>query len=650
MKTRPNEEAPRPATPAAEGQSGSSGAASGNASTAGGSGASNSGAGDKPGPGDALKIQAIAAPPVPPPQATQTSVPSAKIEAVRPPSLSLPKGGGAVRPMGDTFKTNPSTGTGSYAIPIPAPGARGFGPSLALSYDSGSGNGPFGLGWGLSLGAVSRRTDRRLPLYDDGGESDIFVLSGAEELVPEDLSPPDNPAEIYRTIRYRPRTEGGFARIEKRTLKATGETHWVVRSGDGGKRYYGRSPASRIFDPKDDRRVFSWLLDRAEDDRGNVLEVEYAPENLDNVDVYDCAESHRTMPHRGVAITNNRYPKRVRYGNVTMGVATLFPAAPAVTEALFEVVFDYGEHDEAAPSPEAAAGVTWPVRQDPSSSYRAGFEIRTYRLCRRVLVFHRFAELGEEPCLVSSVDFGYSESPAITLLQSATHRGYVRQPNGTYQSEALPALELGYSLPTRAPKTLAFDRTTLSDVDVKTIGQRAQWVDLDGEGLSGLLSREGGQLRYKHNLSGGMFTKAAPIATEPSIGAEQAHIADIDGNGIPTLVKMEGPLPGSFSREDGDFRSFRPFVELPTGIRWGSARVSLLDLNGDGRDDLLVVTDRYYIWYPSLGAEGFGDPYQIPITDSDDTGPSLWPGTPPHMGVFFADMTGDGQADLARRQ
>ena len=58
-----------------------------------------------------------------------------------------------------------------------------------------------------------------------------------------------------------------------------------------------------------------------------------------------------------------------------------------------------------------------------------------------------------------------------------THRGYVRMPNGTYQSEALPALELGYSLPTRAPKTLAFDRTTLEDVDVKTIGsERSGWI------------------------------------------------------------------------------------------------------------------------------------------------------------------------------
>ncbi|MBK8252473.1 MAG: hypothetical protein IPK82_07365 [Polyangiaceae bacterium] len=116
-------------------------------------------------------------------------MPSAKIDAVRPPSLSLPKGGGAIQPLGDTFKTNPATGTGSFAIPIPAPSARGFGPSLALSYDSGSGNGVFGLGWNLSLGAVTRRMDRRLPQYNDAFESDSFVLSGAEDLVPVHPAP-----------------------------------------------------------------------------------------------------------------------------------------------------------------------------------------------------------------------------------------------------------------------------------------------------------------------------------------------------------------------------------------------------------------------------------------------------------------------------
>ena len=34
----------------------------------------------------------------------------------------------------------------------------------------------------------------------------------------------------------------------------------------------------------------------------------------------------------------------------------------------------------------------WPVRNDPFSSYRAGFEVRTYRLCQRVLMFHHFPD------------------------------------------------------------------------------------------------------------------------------------------------------------------------------------------------------------------------------------------------------------------
>ena len=35
-----------------------------------------------------------------------------------------------------------------------------------------------------------------------------------------------------------------------------------------------------------------------------------------------------------------------------------------------------------------------PIRDDCFSSFRAGFEIRTLRRCRRVLMFHHFAELG----------------------------------------------------------------------------------------------------------------------------------------------------------------------------------------------------------------------------------------------------------------
>ena len=101
------------------------------------------------------------------------------------PSISLPKGGGAIRGIGEKFAANPVTGTGSMSVPIAtSPGRSGFGPQLSLSYDSGAGNGPFGFGWSLSLPAITRKTDKGLPQYHDAEESDVFILSGAEDLVP----------------------------------------------------------------------------------------------------------------------------------------------------------------------------------------------------------------------------------------------------------------------------------------------------------------------------------------------------------------------------------------------------------------------------------------------------------------------------------
>src|SRR5712691_5507509 len=101
------------------------------------------------------------------------------------PTISLPKGGGAIRGMGEKFAANPVTGTSSMSVPLAvSPGRAGFGPQLSLSYDSGSGNGPFGFGWSLSLPSITRKTDKGLPQYLDAEESDIFILSGAEDLVP----------------------------------------------------------------------------------------------------------------------------------------------------------------------------------------------------------------------------------------------------------------------------------------------------------------------------------------------------------------------------------------------------------------------------------------------------------------------------------
>ena len=140
-----------------------------------------------------------------------------------------------------------------------SPGHSGFGPQLSLSYDSGAGNGPFGFGWHLSVPSIARRTDKGLPKYLDAEESDIFILSGAEDLVPVLIqgkdgwerqtfdSPANDPGYIVQ--RYRPRIEGLFARIERWTDKATGISHWRSISKDNITTLYGKNDGARNRGP-----------------------------------------------------------------------------------------------------------------------------------------------------------------------------------------------------------------------------------------------------------------------------------------------------------------------------------------------------------------------------------------------------------------
>lgn len=188
------------------------------------------------------------------------------------PAISLPKGGGAIRGIDEKFQVNPATGTASLSIPIAtSPGRAGFGPQLALAYDSGAGNGPFGFGWNLSLPSITRKTDKGLPQYRDAEESDVFILSGAEDLVPvlvettdgwqpETVPPREIDGSTYTIKRYRPRVEGLFACIEHWTNQATGEIHWRSITPDNVTTLYGRTVKSRIADPDDPTRTFSWLI------------------------------------------------------------------------------------------------------------------------------------------------------------------------------------------------------------------------------------------------------------------------------------------------------------------------------------------------------------------------------------------------------
>jgi len=236
------------------------------------------------------------------------------------PAISLPKGGGAIRGIGEKFGANPVTGTASVSVPIfTSPGRSGFGPSLSLSYDSGSDNGPFGFGWSLSIPSITRKTDKGLPLYRDAEESDIFILSGSEDLVPVLKQDPngnwirdEGPRGDYIVRRYRPRIEGLFARIECWTNKATGDIHWRSISKDNITTLYGKDEKSRISDPEDPSHTFSWLICESYDDKGNAIVYEYREEDSAGVDLSAVHEKNRSEKGRSA----NRYLKRIKYGNL----------------------------------------------------------------------------------------------------------------------------------------------------------------------------------------------------------------------------------------------------------------------------------------------------------------------------------------------
>jgi hypothetical protein len=266
------------------------------------------------------------------------------------PSLSLPKGGGAIKGIGEKFGVNLVNGTGTLSVPVfTTPGRSKFSPNLSLSYDSGAGNGPFGFWWHLSVPNITRKTDKGLPRYFDTEQPDVFILSEAEDLVPlllpeggtwkRDTFAATKSGEAFTVQRYRPRIEGLFARIECWRNDLTGETFWRSISKDNFTSLYGTDSSSRIADPADPWRIFTWLLDRTYDDRGNVAAYEYKPEDGANVPL-SLHEQNRQN-------TANRYLKRIKYGNRTPYYPNAGSALPA--DWCFEMVFDYGEHDLANP-------------------------------------------------------------------------------------------------------------------------------------------------------------------------------------------------------------------------------------------------------------------------------------------------------------
>jgi RHS repeat-associated protein len=521
-------------------------------------------------------------------------------------TISLPKGGGALHGIGETFSPDLHTGTGNFTVPIALPpGRNGFQPQLNLVYSTGNGNGPFGLGWSLSIPGVSRKTSRGIPRYADErgllAERDTFLLSGAEDLVPV--------GEAAGAIRYRPRTEGLFARIEHHSDSQT--DHWEVRSKDGLVSVYGTPLSARndpavIANPENRSQIFSWKLTATQDPFGNIIRYDYERESGDTAD----------------HLWDQLYLRRIRYVDYTD------PGAGG-EKFLISVTFNYEQ------------------RPDPFSEYRPGFEIRTTRRCttieirthadrERLVRTYRLIYLDQRGLPIEQLPRN-----AASLLSQVLVEGHDDD-----LRESLPPLEFGYTAfePTRRHYQ-AFNSTGASR-PVHSLGHpEFELVDLFGNGLPTVVEFND-QVRFWRNQGNGRFDLMRTMETAPAgvrLSEPGVQLLDANGNGRADLMVIDGLRDGYFPLTfDGQWnkRGFVRYRKVPT-VNLHAPDVRLLDLDGDGVTDALRTGPRFELYYNDP-KEGWSNLEVRERTDSASF-PDV---TFEDPRVKLGDMTGDGLQDI----
>jgi YD repeat-containing protein len=531
---------------------------------------------------------------------------------VSPNAISLPKGPGSIEGLGESFQPTLNTGTARHGVELKlAPGTAGHQPAVSFRYDGGGSNGPLGYGWGLGVPHIQRRTDKGIPTYGEQLgvlREDVFINEEREELVPgED--------DFWFCA-----NEGSFVRY--RRVGA----HWEGMTPEGTRLEFGLTPEGRVWDGATGR-VFSWLLERETDTRGNVIEFEY-------------------QSFAGEQNLNQRYLARIRYG----------PGAPPWQHYQY-VALEYED------------------RSDWFEDGRAGFLVRTGKRLKAVWIGTQGVELpghlagdfdgdGRVDYLNRRYDLGY-----LRYAGEGSHWSLLAEVRlvGADGATALPPARFGYGVSDPPMEISALEQVWGGVDEPPAVMDNAlvDLVDLNADGLPDVLRTEssgGAHTAWLNRGPGvGLGERAirwwGPVPVDPGEGtawnfdlaSDRTHLADMDGDGLADLVHRSGDDTVFYFSNRGRVawgeRQDMTLTGAAPPSPFGNPGVQAADLDFDKRTDVIQSLDvggglAYRVWF-NLGAQE----YSPPVTVEPDGGFDLT-----LAGVQIADCNGDRVPDVARVQ
>ncbi len=539
--------------------------------------------------------------------------------------ISLPKGGGALSGMGEKFSPDLFTGTGNFSVPIALPpGRSNFQPQLNLVYSTGNGNGPFGVGWGLSIPGISRKTSHGAPCYDD--TKDVFLLSGSEDLVPIETLSGEAGATLFGN------------RIEYEYERDTGEE---------GPHHWDQNYLSHIryIDTAD-----------ADGERKYLVTVEF---------VYELRPDAQTSYRSGFEIRSRKRCAQIL-------VRTHASAAgPSLIRS-----YDFTYLDDELPTAEERLSR---LEAEVSASPRDAALVK-----RRDIVAARVRKLeNQKPpngvsLLNSAAVTGYdgSKTQALPPLEFG-YSGFHPERTDLLPvigaelpplSLAHPDMEMvdlfGSGLPdfvelhdgVRYWRNLGsgrFDppRTMKNAPAGLALGDAGvQFIDADGDGRTDLLVTKEAisgyfPLSFEGEWSARSFQR---YRQAPSFNLEdpEVKLVDLNGDGVTDAVRSGTRLERFFNDPVKGWSSARWLgrkdLDLFPNVRFSDPRVKWADLTGDGLQDVVFLHDNSVEYWPNLGHVGrnaWGKRVQM------RNAPRLPYGYDPRR-LLLGDVDGDGLADL----